>query len=192
MRVVPVLALSVVSVVLSAACAPATVSPSSADIARAFTLTVDGTPVPADGVTYSYSTEEFDLSAGLTEHQVVVSVSNKSDATMQIVPDSSVFVLPSGASSRVLTGQASYATRNNPQPVILVPADAGATTVLLPSALLGFESGRYGRGVYMDPIFPWPLPSRVTFRLVLRMEVAGEEREVTLLFEGMPLPSSDS
>ncbi len=178
-------ALPLAFIVVLAACAPAVTRFDPAEGTRVFSLTIDGQAVPSAGGAFTYRSEPFDLDVTLRRDRLDIDLVNNTAATMRLIPDRSAIVLPDGSSSNVVTGTVSWTTRNDPQPTIVIPETAKASEVLLARSLLGFSS--YS-GLFIEPMFSWPLSSRVTIRLVLALEVEGSEREVTLVFEGTPPP----
>jgi len=166
---------------LLGACAPTTTRYDPAEGARLFTLSVDGTAVPTSGSTFTYKTDAFDIDIALSPTRFRLDLVNNGSATMRLIPDRSAIVLADGSSSNVVTGTVSWATRNDPQSTIVIPQGAKASEVLFPRANLYFAD-RLG----VSDMFSWPLTARVTLRLVLALEIDGEEQEVTLLFVGTP------
>lgn len=80
---------------------------------------------------------------------MLVSVENKTDYSFRILLNEGAFVLPSGGSQRILTGNMSYASRNDEVQPIIVPKGASSTAVLIPSSNLKFSELQGG---YADPI----------------------------------------
>lgn len=178
MRIISALAV----LFLVTSCAPATTSYDPAEGARAFTLTVDGERAERSGGGFTFRSEAFDLDIVLERRRVRTTLVNNTDSTLRLIPDRSAFVLPDGSSSNVITGSVSWATRNDPQPNIVIPEGAATNQMLTPRSHLGFSSR-----LFVDPMFEWPLTSSVTIRLLLSMEIQGDTTEVVLQFDGNPL-----
>lgn len=70
---------------------------------------------------------------------LVFQVENKTDHSLRILLEEGAFVMPSGSSDRILTGNMSYAERNDAPSHIIVPRQASAEAVLIPSSNISFS-----------------------------------------------------
>ncbi len=71
--------------------------------------------------------------------ELVFQVENKTDHSLRILLEEGAFVMPSGSSNRILTGNMSYAERNDAPSPIIVPRQATAEAILIPSIALSFN-----------------------------------------------------
>ena len=119
---------------------------------------------------------------------------NKTEHSIQARLEQGAFVMPGGSSQRILTGDMSYANRNDEVRPITVPSRASSSAILIPEDKIGFNE--YS-GVTIDGIFePTSLepgtqakPSDVeanlgeTFSILLPLEIQGTVNEYTFNFE---------
>lgn len=149
--------------------------------ARAFTMIVEGQAIGAQGSTFTYRSNDFDIDFELLQDRIRFVLVNNTTSTMRLVWDNSAIVLPDGSSSRVLSGNVSWATRNDPQAPGVIPSNAKLSDTMIPQSKLGFRTH-----LYIDPMFTWPLQTRTVIRLVISLEIEGERRDLEVQFVGQP------
>jgi hypothetical protein len=169
-------------ILVIAACAPAATEPfDTTEGARSFSLVVDGTPAARTGTVHSVVTDDVRIDATIEHDRILMDVTNESPGLLRIHPDRSTFVFDDDARSPVVTGATSWDTRDDPQPAIEIPAGETASLTLIPRSHLAWDDG-----LVIEPLFPWPLADLISLRLMLGVELQGENREVALMFVGRP------
>lgn len=167
-------------ILLVAACAPGLDSPEQ--ITDAFTLTVDGQTYPAENGRILYSTDEYALSFQLSEESVSYVLRNETEDSIRIDYNESAIVLPSGSSSRLIPDDASFVTRNDIQPPIIVPTNAQSDENVLPVDNVNF--GDYG--LRITPYLDFPNDTAVTFRVALALTINGVAETEEFIFSAPP------
>lgn len=97
--------------------------------------------------TTEYVYEDDLLAAGwlFVNDAMLLTVENKTDHSIKVLLNEGAFVMPSGGSQRILTGDMSYSERNNEVQPIVVPKGATSSAMLLPADNLNF--GDYGLSI---------------------------------------------
>lgn len=145
----------------------------------------------------SYVYEDDLIRAGFLNSggSVLMNVENKTEHSIQMRLEEGAFVMPDGSSERILTGDMSFANRNQEVQPITVPSRASTTATLIPQGSISM--GQYGLTV--APLFqpdlvggPGQNTSTVddvrenlgeTFSLLLPIEIQGNVNEYTFSFE---------
>lgn len=145
-----------------------------------------------DGTKYVYEDELIRASFFVIDGFITTSVENLTEYSIQLNFGEGAIVLPSGSSDQLVTGNMSYADRNQAIQPVTVPSGASAETVLVPKSNVNFNS--YS-GLTVAPIIS---PSSVsgedeaptveenigkTFRLLLPIEIQDTVNEYTFAFE---------
>ncbi len=154
-------------------CVPGGFRPGEA--AGLFDLTVDGKATTPAADFFVYTGEEFTLSVTLFYEHLEFTFDNKTSEPVRLLWDESVFVFADGSTSRVLSSNASWATRNDPQPPAIAPSGAKISDALFPLNTAYFEDG-----VKFTPLFPALTNTKLS--VILAFEIAGQKRETTLVF----------
>lgn len=166
---------------LLAGCFPAAYSPE--DGARAFSLTVNGSPINSNGRVFAYSFSDYEMQIEIYPAAFDFNLVNTSGETMRLLWDSSAIVLADGSTSRVISNGVSWNTRNNPQAPSVIPVNAKVSDTFFPLAN-AFISSYSGWG--FDPMFTLPVQQTTTITLLFSYEVAGVVKEQTLVFTARP------
>ena len=174
--------ISAVVLVALAACAPTT-QYSAVDGVKAFTLTVDGKQVPSSDTSYTYKTADYEISFQIQRRALPFTLVNDSDKTIRLVWDSCAIVLPNGDTSRAVSGETTWVTRNDPQAPSVIPSGAKFDGWFFPLKLLNF--GTYS-GLSSAPMFNYPLTEKTNLRLLLALQVGNQTSEVTFVWSGQP------
>lgn len=125
---------------------------------------------------------------------MLLTLENKTEHSIQARLEQGAFVTPSGGSQRILTGDMSYASRNDEVRPITVPSGASSSAMLIPEESLDFDD--YS-GVTVDGLFEPTSLSRTgsstandvetnlgeTFSILLPLEIQGTVNEYTFNFE---------
>lgn len=125
---------------------------------------------------------------------LMVTMENKTEHSLQVRLEQGAFITPSGSSERILTGDMSYADRNQEVRPITIPSGASASTTLFPEGNVGFNSTV---GLTFESFFePTQVhatqsvePSDVeehigdTFSILVPIEIQGTVNEYTFNFE---------
>jgi len=144
-----------------------------------------------EGTKYIYEDDLVEASFYMGGGSILTNIRNKTDYSIKVRIADGAFVSSSGQSDRLVTGNMSYANRNeSPQPLI-VPQNASSSTTLIPVSNISLS--QYS-GVNVDPIIrPSVLKTADdttavrenigrTFRLLLPIEIQGTTNEYTFSF----------
>jgi len=145
-----------------------------------------------EGTKYVYNDELLTAGWLYGGDSMFLSLQNKTDYSIRILLNEGAFVLPSGSSQRILTGDMSYAERNEEVQPIIVPSGASSSAFLIPSDNINFN--QYS-GVTVESILP---PGRITeqaqtssveqnigktFSVLLPIEIQDTVNEYTFTFK---------
>lgn len=109
----------------------------------------DTTSATGKAAKYVYSDKLLNAAWLYLGDSMLLVVTNNTDHSIKIDWDEAAFVMPGGRSDRVLLGNMSYAERNRSMPPTIVPKNATASTMLIPSSRVNWSS--YG-GLTFSPI----------------------------------------
>lgn len=147
-----------------------------------------------DGTKYVYEDDLVRAGWVYSGGSLIAILENKTEHSIQARLEQGAFITPGGGSQRILTGDMSYANRNEEVRPITIPSGASSSAVLIPAGNLGFNE--YS-GVTIDAMFePTSLSSTgsatpndveanlgETFSILLPLEIQGTVNEYTFNFE---------
>lgn len=102
---------------------------------------------------YSFEDEMVKLVWIPLSSQFMFTLNNKTDHSIKIIWDETVYVDENGMSKRVMHSGVKYTERNNPQPPTTIVRGATISDLIFPSDNVYYVSGQYG-GWRETPLFP--------------------------------------
>lgn len=181
MRWLPVVAILAFAVLLAGCGGP------SYEVAVRLKNPVPDAAASAEANTIVYSDDDLAIGfSSILNTAVRFSIQNKTDQTMRIIWDDTVFVDIDNSTSRVMHLGVRYIDRNDSQPPTVIPSGARVDDQIVPTKNVYYQSGRYG-GWRTRPIIPQD--SRAldydgqVISVVMPIEIGGERSEYRFDFE---------
>jgi hypothetical protein len=106
-----------------------------------------------DSTKYSFEDDLIRIVWMATPQQFVFDLTNKTNHSIKIIWDKSVYVDENGNSKRVMHSGVEYTDRNNPQPTTTVVRGATVSDLIFPAENVDWVGGPYG-GWQIKPLFP--------------------------------------
>lgn len=160
-----------------------------------YTITENDT---TEGTQYIYEDDLVKAVWLFANSSMVMDIENKTDFSIQVRLNEGAFVLPDGGSSRIMTGDMSYAERNQDVQPIVVPSGASTSAILIPADNISFSeySGVNISGI-VQPTGRTAKQTEVqknmgkNFSVLLPIEIQDTINEYTFTFEvnGAKIPS---
>lgn len=174
--------IALAATLLLAACAPGATFGKNPDLGSGayavqhFALAVDDAVVMPLESSYKVEAEDFTLVVTMRDTGFAIILTNKTDSNMTVNYDRSAASVR-GLSSRVIPGNASWMTRNSPQPPSIALPDATVFESLFLVEYMYFSSG-----IKFLPMFNEDPSQKGNIVLSLALEVNELPRTLTLTF----------
>ena len=150
-----------------------------------FTMQHLGTTVKdSGGGVFLFKNKEYKIQWDVGDATPNFQLYNNTNAVMRLYWSDSALVLPSGRSSSVVPGNASWATRNNAFPATLIPPRASIEDAFYAINLMDFDDR-----LIIKPVFNTPLENKLSFRTVMSLEINGKRYIRDFVFYGKPRPT---